>query len=274
MIKIKIKNLAFLLFVLIGCVSGAYALEIDLWNLPKPEPSQVVWENRPLEVNGIYAQATHLRSSQDVEKIIKFYSDVLSIRGWQPQENTHFYGQHILTFIKADKFFYVAVLGEPDFSSDIYLCISPQELRICSSLASYFLQENIAPDTTGKDLSDIPRYPGSKRRVSILSAEQGAFLMYESDVAPLDIAAFYRQNLRMSGWQQHLPLAQKAVEQFVPELKDNAILFFYKGQDTLLIHLNRAPEINPNGGKAKAQRSFIIISKNILDEFSPKEGGE
>ena len=51
----------------------ASALNVDLWSLPQFPASSIVWKDRPMQINGINAQATHLRANTAPEEVITFY---------------------------------------------------------------------------------------------------------------------------------------------------------------------------------------------------------
>jgi len=249
-----------------------WARDTALWGLPKLPGSQMVWEDKPIEVNDIRARGDHLRSSLSFEEILSFYEDYFSSQGWELRRNLT---ENIFTFVKDNRFVFLGLQchGERQ-PCDVYIVSSPTDLAICKVLEKYFLKEQMAVDVPGKDLPDVLRYPGSKRRLDILSPEIGAILVYEADAQPQDIAKFYRQALKQVGWREERALMANIVQRLSPKLKDTAVLLFYHNEDTLLINVTRVPEKFP-GEKTKG-RSFIIISKNMVQEMAyqkNKEGG-
>jgi len=257
----------FILISQFAISANSYALNTDLFNMPQPPVSTIVWDGRLLEINGIQATATHLRvEDMNVAELIDFYNSNLRQRGWQPQTDAYFTEHHVLTFIKEDKFFYVAILKPfAEAPADVYLCVSPAELRICESVSKYILKNNLVEDTPGKDIDIVPRYPVSRRRLSVIAPEEGNILLYEAEGAPADIAKFYRQNLKAYGWKEEPAISN--AQKLVPQLKDNPVLVFYRGEDILLINITAAPK-EAEAQTGNAIRSFIIISRNMLDELA------
>jgi len=254
--------------------SSVFALDPELRSLPQLPNSQIVWQDKTLQVNGIVAPAMHLRSSLPVNEIINFYKDALAKSKWQLKD--YYSQQNTLVFTKENKFFYVAVVATGENQPcDIYLVDSPDDLEICKILKDYFLQEEIAQDAPGKDFSDIPRYPGSKRRLNIFAPFQGTLLMYEADAKVNEIAKFYRQMLVATGWKAEQAFNQDVIEKLAPQTKGNlATLLFYRDEDTLLVYI---VTLSAGVGSAEkiSQRSLIIMAKNIEQELTyPEEGGE
>lgn len=260
--------------IMIPSVSG---MDVDLWNLPTLTESETVWADKPLQVNGIIAPTTHLRSRLSAKEIINFYKDFFIKADWQVKE--YYPDENAAVFTKEDKFFYVAVLENVKESPcDVYLVSSQRDLEVCKDIKDYFLQKEIADDTPGKDFSDIPRYPASKRRLNVFSPFEGAVLIYEAQAQPKEIAQFYRSQLKLSGWREERALGQRVVEKAVgalaPQLKDGiAILCFYRGNDSLLINITRVDKDYTSTEKL-IQRSLIIITKNVEQELSSPEGGK
>lgn len=275
------KNSKFWFAVLIFgfWILDLYAMDVDLWNLPIPPETQILWKDKDIELIGIKARATHLRSRLSPNEIIDFYQDILKERDWQLIHKDSGHHTQIVSFIKENKFFYLGLLDYPH-SCYIYLISSPQSLAICRTLNDYLLKEEIAPDVPGKDFSDIPRYPGSKRRANIFTPFAGTVLMYEVNSPPKQIAQFYRRNLKDLGWQEveglDQELVEKAMEKIAPQLKDKvAILSFWRGNDFLIVNISSLlrPE-NFSNRKLASPRSLIIISRNIEQQLDYPEIGE
>lgn len=246
-------------------VAEASALDMDLWNLPRPADSSIVWENKPVEVIDIKASATHLRSNLSAAEANAFYNKVLSRQGWQAQPRLT---DIISTFSKQDKFLYLGVQGHPQgIPTDIFLVASKQSLSICPILEKYFLKDNMQPDAPGKDLADVPRYPASKRRFDAFAPESGAVLIYETEDSPAAVAQYYRKILKSSGWEERRMLGLKVMQKLRAELRNIETMFFYSGNDRqLVINVTPVPEKYPCQEKAKS-RSLIIITRNVLDEI-------
>ena len=257
---------AFLLAILISLLAAeAKALDMDLWNLPRPKDSSVVWENKPVGVIDIKAAATHLRSNLAAAEVTAFYEKMLPKQGWQAQPRLT---DIISTFSKQGKFLYLGVQGHPQgIATDIFLVASAQSLSICPVLEQYFLKDNIQPDTPGRDITDVPRYPGSRRRFDAFAPESGAVLIYETDDKPAMVAQFYRKILKDAGWQERRMLSLKLMQKLRAELRDTETMFFYSANDRqLVINVTPVPEKYPCQEKAK-NRSLIIVTRNVLDEI-------
>ena len=151
---------------------------------------------------------------------------------------------------------------------DVYLVSSPVSLAICRSLEPYFLKEEIAQDAPGREPADMARYPGSKRRLAVSAYGEGSVFVYESEARPKEIAEFFRKNLQMAGWQEEAIFSRPAVQNLLNSLTDQGLLIFSHGDNTLIINITKAPKNFPGEEKAKAKRSFIIISRDIEKEFS------
>lgn len=272
--KIK-NNIVFLSVLLIMATICATcdAMDNGLWNLPQIPNSQLVWKDKPLNINGIAASSTLVRYAGPREEIMEFYKDALISQGWGLQAS--YLEANTEVFTKGNRFFYVyAIPNVQDLPCDTYLISSPADILICNDLGNYFLKEELADDMPGRDLADIPRYPGSKRRVNIDTPMKGEMAMYEVEAEPKTIAQFYRQNLKANGWQEQNFLAPAVVEKLVTELKQEmAILIFLRGKDTFVINIMRMPK-PPGSPQAKdSKRSIIVMVRNMDKQLNyPAEG--
>jgi hypothetical protein len=260
--KTKTQNLKFFLLTLLFTLFALrlYALDVNLWKLPVPEQTEVVYQDKEIQLNGISAQATHLSSWLGVEELLNFYQGILTKEGWQIKDN--FKNQNILALIKEGKFFYIGVQDNgKSFPRDVYLISSAQDLAICRIIKDYFLQEKLAEDAPGKDLTDIPRFPGAKRRLNTFAPQQGLIAVYEAEAPTSSISQFYRRILEDNGWQMHPVFRPERFKGMVPEAKGLEMLFFAKEQESLIIN------IFPVEVEGK-QRAIIFITKNIQDIFS------
>lgn len=270
-----LKNFTFGIAVLsfIFYLLPLYAMDVDLWNLPLPAKSEIVWKDQPIDVMGIKAKGIHLRCQLPGNEIISFYKDALEKNNWKLEYTLQ--QNNIFIFTRENKFFYLAVLeSSKDLPCDVYLVTSPEDLAICKTMRNYLLQEEIAQDTPGKDFLDIPRYPGSKRRMNVFTPVEGAVLLYEVEAEPKEIASFYRQNLTSLGWKEEQMLSQKMVEEVIrkanPRLRGKvALLCFYRSDDSLVINISAPPQDFALPGNSK--RSLIIIAKNMEKELSYDE---
>jgi len=266
------KNASLVIFLIIlflaaGILNPARATEPELWHLSSPANSEVVWQDGLMEVNGIKASATHLRTPGSSEEIFKFYQDTLTKQGWEAKDSQT---RDIKVFNKKDKFMYVmATPTLKNVPSQVYLIISPKDLALCNMFKDDFMKEPIAEDASGRDLVDLARYPASKRRLNIFTPDQGALLIYEAEATPSEVAKFYRAALKGSGWQEDPTLNEETMQKMLPKLqvKDMfAILLYHRGDDAILINVASAgKELFP--GQHRGSRSLVVITKNMFKEF-------
>ncbi|MCX5697925.1 MAG: hypothetical protein NTU54_08190 [Candidatus Omnitrophica bacterium] len=246
-------------------ISSALAMDADLWQLPQLPEATVVWKDQPMEVNQIKANATHLRTALSEDKIISFYKNALEGQGWKYDKKLT---PDISAFIKKDRFIYIGIIpAKENHPRDVYLIASPASLAICENLKDYFLKERIAPDVQGKDFADVPRYPGSRRRIDVLFPQQAGYLIYETDAAPRDIARFFRQEMPRSGWKEERALSAEVMQKLNPMLKDMQILLFHRGDNTVLFNITVTPKNFPDEAKALG-RTLIIITRNMQREIA------
>jgi len=262
--------LVLLLQVLALCLFSSsiiYALDADLFSAPQFPGAKILWEDKPLEVNGVSARATHLRCNAASQEIMEFYEDSLGKNGWiRAQENNYPYTSNVDTFTKAGRFMYVAVMSESDLGyCDTYILSSPQPLKFCPALSASLFKKELAEDTPGRDSNDIPRYPGSKRRLNMFSREQGVFMVYESDGKINDIANFYRTSFKMMGWKITESLDSNKLKKIYPDMQagEVRILSFEKAGDSVTVMMNYLNDPQAHN------RSLITITKNASDEFNP-----
>jgi hypothetical protein len=238
------------------------AMDAYLWNMNHPASAQLVWRDKPLEVNGIAARVSRLNCPLRPKEIIEFYRGALLKDNWQPKD--YFQAQNIIAFTKEERFFYVAVIDSGENNPcEVYLVDSPGDLAVCKTLADFFFKQEIAPDAPGKDIAGIPRFPLSRRRLSVFAPAQGAIIFYEAKATPEKIGRFFQESLGSRGWQRPQALALSWLKKSAPQLKEIQILYFQKGRDDLLIYVYPAPQ-EIGGG-----RSLITVSKNMLEELYP-----
>lgn len=249
------------------CALSLYALDVNLWHLPLPPQSSAIWEDKPLEVNGINANATRIYSQLEVEEALDFYKDFLLSNGWQVKD--HFKDQHVTVFIKEERFMYVAGRAHTKERApcDIYVVSSPADLALCKILANHMSGQEgslMSQDAAGKDISDIPRYPRSKRMISIFAPEQGSILIYQAIANPVQIADFFQRNLKITGWQLVQPLMPEFLKKRIPDMVDNVrVLLFKRENETLFVNAYLLPE-----EVTKQEITMVTIVKNMLNEFA------
>lgn len=250
----------FIILILIFNISAVYALDANLWNMPLPDSTRMVYQDKTTQINDISAQTTHLVSQLSPEELTNFYKGILLKSGWQLKE--YFPQQNISVFINGDQFFYVGIQDNgKDIARDVYLVSSPGNLALCQLLSEYFLKEEMREDVPGKDFVDIPRYPGAKRRMNISVPDQGKVLLYEAEAKPAEISQFYQKMLKMNGWQICPGLDLNRMRSSIPDAGDMEILLFNKDNNSLVINIYSLVE----EGK---KRSMITITNNAEEIVS------
>ncbi len=245
------------------CSLKAYALDADLLNLPMPPQSQMVRKDKPVEINGVNARGTHLRCNLTAKEITDFYQDIFFKAGWELEYRSEI--QYVTSFIKDGKYMYVGIQeNSRGIPADVYLISSPADLAICRMLASMMQKGIMQAEAPGKDIPEIPRYPLSKRMVSIFAPEAGAITVYQAQDSPKEIADFYRRHLKSSGWRLMQDFNSPQIQRLLPKgaSLDMAALIFVKGDDTLVI--NAAPiAAEATGQEGSARGSAFTIVKNM-----------
>lgn len=264
--EVKFRISAFLVFSFVLLMTfdlsllTLYAMDVNLFNLPVPAGTEVVYQDKTAQINGISAQVTHLSSVLGAKEIFNFYQDELFKRDWQIKNDSSQYG--VLAFVKEEGYFYVGVRENgKEFPRDVYLVSSPRDLAICNMLKDYFLKEQIAEDTPGKDLPDVPRFPGAKRRMNLFAPEQGLILLYEVEAPVASIAQFYKSALKTNGWEANKLFNYNEIKSVTPGAKDLEMLFFEKAGSNILINIFPVEE-------AGKKRSLICITKNPQELIS------
>ncbi|RJO64540.1 MAG: hypothetical protein C4540_03770 [Candidatus Omnitrophota bacterium] len=259
--------------VFIMCSQSVYAMDEALWNLPAPANTKVIWQDKPLEFNGVSAPSIRLRSQLSAEEIYNFYKEILSQRKWElsnfkdAQRNTY-------TFVKDGAFIYLAIFEYPEEEArDIYLVKSSANLSFCYTLKDQVLQKEVGEDLPGKDIPGVLRYPGSKRKVDFAVPGEGEFLMYEANAQPQEIAQFFRRTLKPGGWIEERQFTEESVANLPQDLKAKvAVLIFHRGNESLVINITNALE-QPNLKEKFSKRSLILICKNPEQIAVTAEGG-
>jgi hypothetical protein len=249
--------------VIATIIPSVLALDMDLWNLPKPPDSSIVWDDKRVQINGIDSAGTHLRSQSEVGEVINFYKEFFLGNGWQIKDD--FKEQNVIAFTRKDRFMYVAGQSNgKDAPCDVYLISSPSDLALCKILAR-LMDKGIVmqEDAAGRDIPDIPRYPASKRMVSIFAPYEGAILLYQAAATPAEIIRFYQSQLEANGWELVRALQPEFLQSRVPELQNTRVLLFLRGNETLFINAN----LLPKEATVKEMTSITIV-KNMLDEFA------
>jgi hypothetical protein len=119
-------------------------------------------------------------------------------------------------------------------------------------------------DAPGNDLADIPRYPDSKRIMSIACPESGAMLLYQSPHQPQEVAAHYRKSMQAIGWKILQDFDSGFVRRLVPdapaELGTN-LLIFERNRDIAVVNINTMVS------STQEPYTLVSIAKNMMREF-------
>lgn len=264
----------FVFIIFITCFQNVYAMDEALWNLPVPADTKIVWQDKPLEFNGISAPSIRLRSRLSAEEVYNFYKELLLQRKWEvsnfkdAQKNTY-------TFVKNGEFIYLTIFEYPEEQArDIYLVKSPANLSFCYTLKDQVFQKEVGEDLPGKDIPGVLRYPGSKRKVDFAVPGEGEFLMYEANAQPQDIVQFFRRTLTPGGWIEERQFTEESMANLPQDLKAKvAVLVFHKGDESLVINITNALE-QSNLKDKLSKRSLILICKNPEQIAVAAEGGK
>jgi len=264
-----IKNICLLFFVFcfLPC---AFSLDSELRNLPLPSFTQLIFQDKGMELNGRQAKMTHLVSKLTLKEIGNFYRTELAQRGWEFAN----YLAHLSTFAftKDNEFVYVMVRGlsieaQEDETKDIYIVHSFQNLAICFELIEKLFTEKIAPDIEGKDMPGVPRYYNSRRRLNLFTPGGGDLVMYESEAQPGEIMDFYRDQMPDAGWELDEDLNHPFFEKNPQEFKEKMRTFpltFQKDDESITIMAFPGPkQIYPH-----AKTVIYVINNNFSGLFS------
>lgn len=269
----KYRAWVFIIVTCLVCTQYGFAMDEALWNLPAPADTKVIWQDKPLEFNGVSAPSIRLRSQLSAEEIYNFYKEILSQRKWvlsdfkDAQKNTY-------TFVKDSEFIYLAIFEYPqEEARDIYLVKSSANLSFCYTLKDQVFQKEVGEDLPGKDIPGLLRYPGSKRKVDFAVPGEGKFLMYEADAQPQEIAQFFRRTLKPGGWIEERQFTEESIANLPQDLKTKvAVLIFHRGDESLVINITNALE-KPDLKEKFSKRSLILICKNPEQIAVTAEGG-
>ncbi|MDI6758580.1 MAG: hypothetical protein QMD94_02760 [Candidatus Omnitrophota bacterium] len=269
----------FFLFLYLLLIFPGFALGLRSNSFPFPQDSEIIYEDKPFKLNKIKAQTTCFSSQLSTKEVLNFYKETLVKDGWECKE--FHYQAGIGAFSKKDRFFNVLAIDNlKKTGSQVYLIDSSGDLAVCKALKTHLFQQELSSDVAGKDFEDIPRYPGSKRRMSVFAGggEEGTFLMYEVSAPVCEIAKFYRQMLNDQGWVEELD-SQDDINKMPglsQEIKGNfALLNFHNNTGEELSIQIMAPtgeiqeqisKLNTAGHfKQVSGRALIIISRNIQE---------
>ena len=257
------KNILFyILIIILSAGVNLFAMDAQLWNAPILPGAQIAWKDKTVEVAGIRAQATRMHTDMTIEQVLDFYRGAFSASGWQ--EKDYFKDSNVVAFIKDNNYLYVGVSDNgKDSGRDVYLVSSLADLAICRIVAAGMDNNGMmVSDTAGKDFSDLPRYPASKRMFNISSEQEVNVAMYQAQGSPQQIAGFFRDNLKASGWKLTHTLDQNYPDfkRFIPaDMKKEDAEFinlnFSKGDEELIVTVNPVD-------KSKKMNIVSIIRNN------------
>lgn len=222
---------------------------------PLPQGLKPLWLNRDAEINGVRIKADCYTTQKLPSQVLEEFSQVLTQGGWEFQTDFDTLGWEL--YRKDDIYLYVSPVGSSPAS--VYICKSSQPIIVCPPPDK---KEYIISDMPGRDVKDIPRYPGTIRRLSVISDKDYLFT-YETGDSVEKVARFYKQRLTLLGWKTILDfenpsqLFQKDKE--VSSLKMHSFIF-EKEEDSLNILIVRIKE---------REATIINITKNINTAISP-----
>ncbi len=253
--------------IVLTLTSACWAKAEDVTKLPHPPNSRVIFTDKAVQINNIPVRGVQLSSSLNPDELAVFYQNMLKQRGWDLAY--YFKEQSIMSFIAKDGgYLYVSVV--PGLGgNNVYVLTSPKDLSICRTLVDYFFKAEMVPDAPGKDIADVPRYPNSRRRLSIFTQQEGEFLLYETDASASEVGDFYRKMLGQYGWEPIPALNPAMLMRFTEAknaLKDMALVVYERGNDMIFIAAYQTPR------QVSKSRTLITIMKNFWQELYPEEG--
>ncbi len=242
---------------------AAWAMDVDLWQVPVPAHSQVTWKDKAIEVNGIHAQGTHLRMQGGAIQILEGFRADLEQAGWELKDS--FRQQHVFAFVKSGRYLYVGVRENgPQLPADVYLISSDKDLAICKVIAGFMNEGIMKTDSPGNDLPDIPRFQQSKRIISILAPESGAILLYQTPADPGEVAQYYLGAMKGQGWHVLMDINPRWIKQMVPAAERAADVYamvFERGKDVVVLNVNTMVS------SSMQQYTLVTATKNMMGEF-------
>lgn len=257
-------NKFFLIFVLgfLLVSTGTIFAEIDFndgTKIPAFPLAKEIWSGPQIvEINGTPLQMFCFGTDRPVAEITNFYKDNLPKAGWKLGEA--FGDLNVIYFTKDNKYLYVAASGTlrgygPSFTKYVML-LSKQELHLCA--AFNFLRGPDFKEMPGRDISFIPRYPGSVRVVSIVREDKEAFFVYLVRDDAQRIAQFYRENLPTFGWkpEKRFSVPRSCVTQTFSAV---AMIYNRGKKDKLSIYTTYCSESHAN---------VVIVSYNYAFNYA------
>lgn len=212
-IKSRISALLLFCFAMIVLANHSFAQEtkkeinqeitLEGMKIPLMPMAKDVWGGeRNLEINGVSAKGYAFLVEKPLEQIVSFYQTELTKQGWQFFQEWE--QLNIRLFIKDGKYLYIAggaflVEGAMYGGKDtrLALIVTKTPLRLCLLTDEIFKSES-----PGRDLSFIPRYPGSTRTLSVIREDKEGMFIYISHDAPAKVVDFYLKKLPAYGWKR------------------------------------------------------------------------
>jgi hypothetical protein len=197
-------------------------------------------------------------TNSPVDAVLNFYQTQMPKLGWQLGEIWE--GLSVIYFTKGNNYLYVAASGAlrgyaPTFTK-FTVVLSKKEVHLCATANLVF-----GPDfkeTPGRDLSFMPRYPGSIRAANIVRGEKEAFFIYVSRDDAKKIIDFYRKALPTFGWRvaENFSLQRTCVQR---SFHATALIFKRGNKDGLSVYVSYCEE---------SQANIIIISYNYAFNYA------
>lgn len=260
----KIKLSVVLLILLTSALLIDYCFSADInisegLSVPILPSAKDLWGGSQIvEINGIPTKTLCFSSDTPLSQILDFYKTELPKYGWQL--GMRWEGLYAEYFTKADNFLYVAgsgtIRGYDLAMTKFVVVLSKRELHLCATI-NLLLGPNFK-EMDGKDLSFIPRYPGSVRALSIVREDKEAFFVYAAREDAYKIADFYRKNLASSGWRisKKFSVPRSCIQ---TSFSATALLFERDNKDSLSIYISYCTQ---------SQANIIIISYNYAFNYA------
>jgi hypothetical protein len=247
--------------ILLLSFSYCWSQDIDFGqgiNLPILGGAKDIWGGeQPLEVNGVITKAASFGVNKDIGQVFDFYKTNLAKLGWQLGKEWPEVG--VIYFTKGEYFLYIVgsetLRGYSQTFLKFALVLSKRELHVCSTIA--LLSVPYFQEAPGRDLSFLPRYPGSIRAFNIIRKDKEAFFVYVVKDDAKKIVEFYRKNMPNYGW--HLSEKFSLPHTCLNRNFSANSLIFYRDKDNITIYMSYC---------AESQANIVLISYNYAFNYA------
>lgn len=240
--------------------------------VPAPPQSVIVnTQNIQSGVNNqdIDTEVIHYISTGSTKEIVRFYKRSLKDAGWElvSEINKGALASLLLSRDDNKTTANITARNNSEGGSDIYVSVSQaSEEAIAQDTTTVgnnqFTQINPASDTSGKDPTWAPRYPGSIRRMYSEDKQSGrATVVYATEASVEVIVKFYSEMMPNSGWWLKDKVTLDKIPGFGSGNYQN--LVFESWQGNCVVSVNRAQDLS----KYARQNENLTA---ILLTFEPK----